>query len=212
MSKWKMKTVLAASAAALLVGVSAPAANAVEITAAGDAQFAENQNLDAQQVRERTQLLNARYTEVGVELAPADAEFVTLYASKAPVEGAISTMAVHGGDFSANGSGAGGTGAISGSMYLDNAEFSVDNGYNGQLNATGSTNVEEITTCFNVRAYGTVGQSGVGLVYSDDPCQTNSGSTSSMGVDKRYSAFVVYSTITANATFRTASGTFQVSS
>ncbi len=51
MSKWKMKTVLAASAAALLVGVSAPAANAAGATAdtvtPGGAQFAENQTANA---------------------------------------------------------------------------------------------------------------------------------------------------------------------
>ncbi len=70
----------------------------------------------------------------------------------------------------------------------------------------------KITNCFNVRAYGTVGEAGVGVVFSDDPCQTNNGTSNSMSVDKRYSAFVVYSTITANATFTTSNGTFQVSS
>jgi len=213
---------LVAVVAAALTATALPAAAATTATAPApaastSAQYPENVNLTPEQIRARTVELNQRYTVVGTELSAPDAEFVKMYAqqtqsSSADSESQAQTMAVHEMTFNNRGSGANASGGINGRMALDNGEFSTNNSYAGFIFASGTSNVTQVTACFNVRAYGTAGQGGVGLVYSDDPCQTNSSSNISMTVNKRYSAFVVYSTMTANATFRSSSGTFQVSS
>lgn len=184
------------------------------------ATFEENRNLSAEEVLERTLQLNAHYDSIGDILSDSDAEFVGIYIGLANRPGTatrtsapgVSPMFSSTYNYSKSGSGAGGSGTISGSLYLYTKDYTWENRYKGSITAKGSAAVTKIKACFNVRAYGSVGQSGVGVVYADDPCQTINGRSLVMSRDKLFSAFVVYSTITASAIFYTGRGSFQVSS
>ncbi|MGM1017842.1 MAG: hypothetical protein ACQEW8_09925 [Actinomycetota bacterium] len=182
-------------------------------------RFAENAELSESEILSRTESLNERYTRVGQRLTPSDAEFVTLYAqvpAGAPSAGdapSITPMATYGPfTFNKTARAAGGTGTIKGSMRLTIGDFSANNSWRASITSTGSSAVKKIKNCFRVRAYGTVGQSGIGLVYSTNSCATKSGRSHVMSRNQNYSAFVVYATITSDAVFYTSRGSFQVSS
>lgn len=221
MTKKRMRRGWAAIAAALLVGASISMPAVAASGADGDvtpALFPENRNLNAQQVQERTEQLTAEYRSVGQVLTDVDAEFVKLYAyggsAWEPASDAASSDAptTVGGPyyFKKTGSGAGGSGTIWAKMRLDIGDFSTNNSYSAKVTSSGSTAVKKVKNCVHVRSYGIVGQGGVGLVYASDPCDSLTGRKLTMTRNQNYSALVIYATITADATFYTNAGSFQV--
>lgn len=182
--------------------------------APSDASYLENRNLDAESVTDREMQLSEKYTDIGDLLDPADVEFIRIYGEALKKEPEPTRdRGTARADFNRTGSGAGGSGQMYGSMSLYTQDFTWNNSYSFTVTAVAKTsNVQKIKNCASVRAYGTVGAAGVGIVYTADPCATVNGTYHNMSRNQPYSAFVAYATIVVTSTFYTPSGSFQVSS
>ena len=96
--------------------------------------------------------------------------------------------------------------------YRLSGAFSLDNSYSVSLSGTGTKGITKVKVCAHVVAYGVAGQGGVGVVYTDNPCGSASGSAYWLKASKRFSAYAVAITITSDATFNYRGGSFQIHS
>jgi len=158
-------------------------------------------------VEDRLVEISQRYTEVGQVLSDDDAAFVKEHASLAGPEQRGSASR----SFSRAGSGAGGSGNLTGYMKTTNGP-GLSNSYNFSANAAGSSRVNKTTVCGAVRGYGLVGSGGVGLVFSETPCATAGGHGQQISRGRPYSGLVAYSTLVVYGDFYTGSGSFRISS
>lgn len=162
---------------------------------------------EQESVESRLAEISETYTEVGQVLSNDDAEFIKEHAPVADprLRGAASRS------FSRAGSGAGGSGNLTGYMKTTNGP-GIRNSYSFSANAAGSTRVNKTRVCGAVRGYGLVGSGGVGLVFSETPCATVKGHGQQMSRQRPYSGLVAYSTLVVYSDFYTRSGSFRVSS
>jgi len=188
----KKKTLVGVAALAIVLsGFSAPA-----LADTGDSP---------EGIQQRLREIGNSYT-VGQELNAEDAEFIRAHAIDTSE---VSPRTVTSGTFRKSGSGAGATGNITGDWRLSIGP-GLTNSYSFNLNSQGSSTVRSIRTCGEIRAYGLAGSGGVGLVFSDNPCQTVNGRNASMRASRNYSALASYATIWGGSTFTTPTGSFQV--
>lgn len=174
-----------------------------------------NRVLTPDEISGRIAEITQQYDEVGDILSPKDAAFIRLYALPSSAENkdpVTQPVGVSSFTFSKSGSGAGATGRMYGSGSLNNGDFRISNSWKFNVTASGSSTVTKIKNCGYIRAYGSVGQSGIGVVYSADRCETNTGNYNYTAKGESYTAFVVYSTMQVISTFYTPLGSFQVSS
>lgn len=201
-----------------------------------EAQYEANQNLTPDTVQERQLEIDATY-DVGDALSAEDAEFIRITASMTPqMQEAISEyeeepVAVAAGlvswgrqadsvhavpaatsNFKKSGSGAGGTGTVSGShtMNYSDAPWNIHGSWSVKYTASGSSAVNKITAKEHVRMYGLVGSSGLGVVYSADPSGTVSGRVNNFSRSASFTAYGTYWTMSYDATFYTSKGSFNV--
>lgn len=113
----------------------------------------------------------------------------------------------------ATGKGGGQQGWLGGTMsHKLSGAFSLDNSYSVRLAASGTNGITKTKVCAHVVAYGVAGQGGIGVVYTDNPCESAKRSYCSLSLSKRFSAYAVAITITSDATFYYSGGSFQVHS
>lgn len=205
----KMHTRMAAllGTVALLAGITAPAT-------ATAAEAIDAPTLSAAEIDARTESLAEKYTEVGQILSKEDAAFVQTYLVSKDQSRIAARAAAAGTPVNKSRTVNGHTGKLTGNMKLNLAGgLSIDNSYSVSLKATGSSGITRLDVCAHIRAYGVVGSSGLGLVYTEDPCaKPKSGRSYSFAPTKRFSAFAVAGTITSHATFYYKGGSFAVSS
>lgn len=166
------------------------------------------------QVSERLAAIGNSY-QVGELLSPEDQAFVkehaVVVAEDGSTPGDVRPLATVTEDFSKSGSGAGATGNVTGTLSSTIGDFSINNSWSVEYTATGSSNVTSVDTGATIRAYGTIGEAGIGLVYSADPSASTSGSSAYFARSEVFTAFVVYLTVTYSAVFHTPEGSFNIS-
>jgi len=159
-------------------------------------------------ISDRLAEISAEYDTVGDVLSPEDSDFIKAHASvttPAPL-GTVSRS------FTKQGSGAGGSGNINGYMKTTIGPGVLNNSYSFNVNASGSGRVTKTRACGEIRAYGAVGSGGVGVVFSDTPCNTVNGTGQQLSRGRSFTALSAYMTITVYTDFSTSSGSFRIQS
>ncbi len=219
------KTTLAALSGAVLAfaSLAAPAAAATPpAPTPATAVYPENQSLTDAQASARMLQISANYNTVGQLLSDPDGEFIKIYAKggTAPAPSIAHGAAPKKDDkqingtasfnFSKNGSGAGGAGSVRGTGSTTIGDFSITNSWSMRYTAAAAGTVNKIKACAHLKAFGTIGSSGIGLVYFTDPCSSVAGKTNNYSRGNSFTAFTVYMTLQYDAIFYTPTGSFQV--
>ncbi|MFS2030999.1 MULTISPECIES: hypothetical protein [unclassified Curtobacterium] len=155
-------------------------------------------------VRDRLAVIGDEY-EVGEELSAEDAAFVKAHAMSTADSSATRGTASN--CFRKSGaSGAGVVDGCHGSVIGASLTVRWQTGYT----ATGNSSVTKIKAAEHIRAYGLVGSSGVGLVYSSNPSSTVNGRTNTFSRSGSFTALAAYVTVQYDATFYKRNGSFNV--
>ena len=199
----------AAAVAAAVVGFAIPA-QAASLSTASTTPV-----LTKAQVLARMQTIESTYTTVGQQLSDSDAAFLKQYANSGLLTtNDASTVQpldeTSGTTFKKSGSGAGGTGTMSG-RFQSVIGTTVDNDAYIKYTATGNSKVSSIRACGHIHAYGPIGSGGVGLTYTKDDCTTVKGTKASYTLDQHYISFTAYVILDADAKYSTSSGSFTTS-
>ncbi len=197
-----------------LLGAVVLVAGIVTPVTATAAEVVDAPILSAAEIDAKAEVLAEKYTEVGQILSKEDATFVRTYLAGDDQPRIVTRAAAAGTPVNKSRTVKGHTGKLTGNMKINLAGgLSIDNSYSVSLKATGSSGITRLDVCAHIRAYGVVGSSGLGLVYTEDPCaKPKSGRSYSFAPTKRFSAFAVAGTITSHATFYYKGGSFAVSS
>jgi len=186
------------------------------------AKYSQNKNLDRAQALKRLEQVTHKYTKVGQELAPADAEFIRLAGAFTPemtaAEGnqdaapsiktsglIVKKAATQGFNKTCK------LGSVSGTVsgfHTMNYNGVISGSWSTSFNATGSTAVNKVRAAEHVRMYGLIGASGIGVVYAADPSATVSGRTNTFARNSGFTALAAYWTMQFDTTFYTPSSSF----
>ncbi|WP_431220859.1 hypothetical protein [Leifsonia xyli] len=162
-----------------------------------------------------------KYTKIGQELSPADAEFVRLAGAYAPEMKAAEGSADAGPSIQTSGlviraatqgftktcTLGTATGTVSGSHTM-NYNGVISGWWSSSFKATGSTAVNKVRAAEHVRMYGLIGSGGIGVVYAADPSSTVSGRTNTFARNASFTALAAYCTMQFDTTFYTPSSSF----
>ena len=196
------------------------------------ATFTEDASLSQAQVLSRQAVIDSEYG-VGERLSSSDAEFIRMYAdpisSTTPAHTAQDVADVHHSNaatsartpiatlastnsFHRFNSGAGGSGTVGGSQTMDYSDnpFNITGHWSARWRASGSVAVTSITATEHVRVYGLIGGSGIGVAYAADPSGTVNGRINEFSRSDTFTAYGAYSTMNYDATFFTATGSFNI--
>ncbi|WP_157887454.1 hypothetical protein [Frondihabitans sp. PAMC 28766] len=170
-----------------------------------EASFAQNRDLSSREIVDRFHDLDDSY-EVLEAFDPADAEFVRIYA-----HGNAAQLGRASRNFNNAKTSGGMTGRIQGNLNT-NGSGPITHKYSVSVKMASSAKVSKTNIRAEIRSYGVVGSSGIGLTYSATPSVSTTAHSYNFNRTGTYTSVAVYDTIIAFADFHGGSYSFNVQS